>query len=126
MRVPTLRIRISTFPAGTLPAVGGEIDFDTAPQLQDAVDAAQHSPDRPLHLDMADISFCDCSGLNLLLRARTRGPVWPQGARPQLLQLLTVSGTREMFLSPPSPRPEYPACPRPRNHADSRQSERSA
>lgn len=123
MRVPALHIRISTLPAGTLLAVAGEIDLDTAPQLQNAVDAAQHSPDRPLHLDVAEVSFCDCSGLNLLLRARTRGPVWLRGTQPQLLQLLTLTGTREMFLSPPSPRPALPACPRQRTHAESRRSE---
>ncbi|MFD7856194.1 STAS domain-containing protein [Streptomyces microflavus] len=123
MTAPTLSIHISTLPAGTLVAVGGEIDLHTAPQLQDAVDAAQHGPDRPLHLDMTDVSFCDCSGLNVLLRARTRGPVRIQGAQPILLHVLTLTGTRDMFLSPPSAQSELPARPRQRTHAESRRPE---
>ncbi|MEU5137427.1 STAS domain-containing protein [Streptomyces californicus] len=117
MRPPALRIRFSAHPAGTLVAVSGEIDLHTAPQLQHAIDAAEHGPDNPLHLDMADVSFCDCSGLNVLLRARTRGPVWIRGARPQLLHLLTVTQTRDMFPSS-SAQPQLPARPRQRTHTD--------
>ncbi|MFE3991692.1 hypothetical protein ACFXPW_08375 [Streptomyces goshikiensis] len=46
-----------------------------------------------------------------VLRARARGTVRIRGARTQLLQLLTLSGIREVFISPPSPLPEPAGLP---------------
>ncbi|MFG3281260.1 STAS domain-containing protein [Streptomyces sp. NPDC048111] len=50
--------------------VGGELDFDTAPQLYDALTAALCQAAGGVDLDLDAVSFCDCSGLNVLLRAR--------------------------------------------------------
>ncbi|MFF3216998.1 STAS domain-containing protein [Streptomyces sp. NPDC002886] len=109
MTEPILRIRAHALPGSTLLTVSGEIDLDTAPQLQAAVDAARHGPGRALLLDMAGVDFCDCSGLTVLMRARDRGPVQVHGARPQLLQLLTSTGTRDLLFGPVAP--QALACP---------------
>ncbi|MFI5761789.1 STAS domain-containing protein [Streptomyces sp. NPDC051563] len=74
MTEPTLRIRVSALAGTMLLTVSGEIDLDTAPQLQDAVDAARPGPGRSLLLDMSGVDFCDCSGLTVLMRAGAANP----------------------------------------------------
>ncbi|MGR4878243.1 STAS domain-containing protein [Streptomyces sp. LARHCF249] len=51
---------------------GGEIDYDTAPLLRDALDEALSDSVRRVDVDFADVSFCDCSGLRVLLWADRR------------------------------------------------------
>ncbi|MFE5522044.1 STAS domain-containing protein [Streptomyces virginiae] len=52
-------------------AVTGEVDLTTIPFFQDALEDALISRPRHLQVDFAQVTFCDCSGLNALLRART-------------------------------------------------------
>lgn len=53
--------------------VAGELDIATAPLLEDAVATAQ-AADRPLVVDMTTTTFCDSTGMTVVLRAhRTAG-----------------------------------------------------
>ncbi len=78
----------------------GEVDLGTAPGLRRTICAClgQHHP-YALDLHLAEVSFCDCTGLNTLLWARleaadagaalfVRGPLQRGVAR-----LLSVTGT---------------------------------
>ncbi|WP_404953490.1 STAS domain-containing protein [Streptomyces sp. 147326] len=50
--------------------VSGEIDFDNAGILRDALLTALVSHRGTLLLDLSRVTFCDCAGLNVLLAAR--------------------------------------------------------
>ncbi|MER8188702.1 STAS domain-containing protein [Kitasatospora sp. NPDC094015] len=53
-----------------LVALAGELDLDTMAPAGEVLDQALAAgPDRMV-VDLADVSFCDSSGLNLLLRTR--------------------------------------------------------
>ncbi|MFJ3841990.1 STAS domain-containing protein [Streptomyces sp. NPDC090054] len=51
--------------------VAGEIDLETSPVLRLTLLEALASRPRRLAIDFTRVTFCDCSGLNTLLRART-------------------------------------------------------
>ncbi|GAA2613630.1 STAS domain-containing protein [Actinomadura fulvescens] len=52
----------------------GELDIAGVPQMQSAMDSPLATMDPPyIALDLADLSFCDSSGLNVILRAWKRG-----------------------------------------------------
>ncbi|WP_327732771.1 STAS domain-containing protein [Streptomyces nojiriensis] len=50
--------------------VSGEIDFDNATFLREALLAALVSHRATLFVDLGRVTFCDCAGLNTLLTAR--------------------------------------------------------
>lgn len=79
--------------------LAGDIDLDTAPRLRHAMGDCLRQRPTMVHLDISDVAFCDCAGLNALLWARAqadgapaafelRGPVQPPVAR-----LLDLTGT---------------------------------
>ncbi|MFF6993323.1 ANTAR domain-containing protein [Streptomyces sp. NPDC010273] len=61
-----------THPAGirTVLSVSGETDADTEEALQRALRLALARSSEGVDLDLAEAGFCDCSGLNVLLRVR--------------------------------------------------------
>ncbi|AXE24828.1 hypothetical protein C0216_16455 [Streptomyces globosus] len=84
--------------------VSGEMDLDHAAELRTALDTAiSRAPDRAdVVVDLRHSSFCDSSGLTVLLAARERA--WAGGhamrlAAPshQLLRLLELTGSVELF-----------------------------
>jgi anti-sigma B factor antagonist len=87
---------------GVVVIVHGELDLCTAPDLERALgDMISRYPD--VVLDLSGLEFCDCYGLNLLLRANRRAA--ERGARlrlarplaPGLARLLALTGTRSVF-----------------------------
>ncbi len=52
--------------------MSGELDLATSPQLQKAADEALADCPRGVEIDLGSVTFCDCSGLNVLLGARAR------------------------------------------------------
>ncbi|MFG2841067.1 STAS domain-containing protein [Streptomyces zaomyceticus] len=92
-------------PPGTcVLAVAGEVDIDTAPALSIALDAALCGSPAPksLVVDCSGLRFCECTGLNELLRARhTAAGVGIgfalAGLSPQVARLLDLTGTRAVF-----------------------------
>ncbi|MFD3698815.1 STAS domain-containing protein [Streptomyces sp. NPDC058646] len=84
--------------------VGGEMDIDRAPMLWEAVEAVITRPDSPgeVVVDLAELTFCDSSGLNALLQARITAE--KHGRRlslrapsPQVVHLLELTGTAKLF-----------------------------
>ncbi|MFE9565921.1 STAS domain-containing protein [Streptomyces sp. NPDC006487] len=69
--VEDLAIGVEAGPPGTMRIrVRGEIDFDNASLLRDILLTALSAHRRTLLLDLEQISFCDCAGLNALLTCR--------------------------------------------------------
>ncbi|MBD0710264.1 hypothetical protein BU197_18350 [Streptomyces sp. CBMA291] len=104
-----MRLRTERFGAGTLARVDGEIDMDTAGELEAALTRTltEGPPGASLALDLSGVSFCDSSGLNTLLRLRLlalshRTPLTIPKASPRVTHLLTLTGTADLFGHPGS------------------------
>ncbi|MFH9970032.1 ANTAR domain-containing protein [Streptomyces mirabilis] len=65
-------LKVAAYPAGgrTVVVVAGELDIDTEQALQHGLREALAQSVHGLDLDLAGVGFCDCSGLNVLLRIR--------------------------------------------------------
>ncbi|WP_431683409.1 STAS domain-containing protein [Kitasatospora sp. KL5] len=95
---------------GPLLKVAGEMDRETAPRLADALRQPWASRTVPtaVRVDLAAVTFCDSSGLNVLLdadrQARDRGTVLLLMNPPdQVRRLLAVTGTDEVLTVRPAP-----------------------
>lgn len=93
--------------------VAGELDQDTAPQLQRAVSAALRGHPAALHIDLAAVPFADSAGLHILLDTRSRLEGWggtlTVDAGKQIRELLRLTGTTSLFTlldGAPSPTPK--------------------
>ncbi|AEW97817.1 MULTISPECIES: STAS domain-containing protein [Streptomycetaceae] len=102
MPSPPIIVRSTVADRAAVISVAGELDMETAPELRLAVSACLQQGPRSLSIDLSRVSFCDCSGLNALLRARRLTA--EAGVRlrllcprPQLLALLANSDTAHCF-----------------------------
>ncbi|HSA51274.1 MAG TPA: STAS domain-containing protein [Yinghuangia sp.] len=119
--VGQLRIDYGADEAGVVCRVGGEIDYDAANQLREAVDAAvgeaaarPHPAPRKLWIDTTAVTFCDSTGLNGLLRAhsacRSQGVELVLVPGECVLRLLELTDTKDLFaIAPAPPTPRQPA-----------------
>ncbi|PRX99614.1 STAS domain-containing protein [Allonocardiopsis opalescens] len=101
--VPDVELKVSSqYRADhALVTVNGEIDLYTAPQLnRELADAISGSPH--LVVDLAQVDFCDSTGMNVLLaamkRSRERGGSFVLLApRPAVRKILQVTGLDGVF-----------------------------
>ncbi|MBT2207848.1 STAS domain-containing protein [Actinomadura sp. NEAU-AAG7] len=89
-------------PGATVVALRGELDMATAPALREALRIALRDPGALVVIDLADVTFCDASGLALLVGTRRRteregAAVVLAAPRPQLARLLEISGLDRYF-----------------------------
>lgn len=89
---------------GAVVSIGGELDIVSAPRLRGAlVEALEACEDGGrLVLDLSEVTFCDSTGLNTLLRARRRAVsdhrfLVIRAASPQVTHLLEVTGAAHLF-----------------------------
>ncbi|MFE1024579.1 STAS domain-containing protein [Streptomyces sp. NPDC058818] len=64
----TLRTRTTT--AGPVIEIAGDLDYDTADKVRAALPGLGLRPGQQLVLDLAGLSFCDSSGITVLIAAR--------------------------------------------------------
>ncbi|MFF4012399.1 STAS domain-containing protein [Streptomyces sp. NPDC001717] len=95
---------VSSSDQRTVVHVGGEMDIDRAPMLIEGLTAVITQPGGPreIVLDVAEMTFCDSSGINALIAglhaAQKHGRnLSLRGPRPQLLRLLELTGTDKLF-----------------------------
>ncbi|WP_420310360.1 ANTAR domain-containing protein [Streptomyces sp. YS-B37] len=86
----------------TLVAVSGALDLLTEQALYEALREVLGRSVRGIDLDLRGIDFCDCSGLNTLLRVRRQArdegrTVAIQTASAAVHRLLSVTRTRSLF-----------------------------
>jgi anti-sigma B factor antagonist len=87
--------------------VAGELDMATAPQLQQEVSRLVDAGKTNLVFDLAEVSFCDSTGLSVFVRARNRCEAAGGGVRlaaPQraVQRILEVSGLVEVLHTYPT------------------------
>jgi len=84
----------------TTVALSGEIDLATASELETKVESLVAEGTNRLVVDLHDVSFCDSTGLNALVRARNRCVAaggWLRITRPvgEVAEVLRISGLWE-------------------------------
>ncbi|MFJ2394851.1 STAS domain-containing protein [Streptomyces sp. NPDC087843] len=82
----------------TVIAVAGEADLDNVGSLGAALDAAARTPEGPVVLDLAELTFADSTTINVVLRAYgVLGPRLRLAAlTPFLERVLGVTGVSEV------------------------------
>ncbi|MDW4910037.1 ANTAR domain-containing protein [Streptomyces sp. ADMS] len=95
---------IETHPSGykTLVVVSGAIDIVSEQALHNGLRQALTRSDRGIDLDLSGVDFCDCSGLNVLLRLRRRALddgkiITIRAAGAAVFRLLSITGTLPLF-----------------------------
>lgn len=82
--------------------VVGEIDFGSAPELRVRLHQVVTGGTGRLILDVSGVTFCDSSGLGVLIGARSLllahgGTLSVVGAAGQVARLLQITGLERMF-----------------------------
>lgn len=82
----------------------GELDFHTGPRLRACLDEAPLEPGAVLVLDLSGITYCDSTGVSVLVygyrRANAAGATLAlAGAAPAIFRLLTFTGLGRLFSS---------------------------
>ena len=97
-------LRVETHPDGdrVTVAVSGELDIDTEQALHEALREALHRSAGGIDVDLAEVDFCDCSGLNVLLCVRRQALADAKtltigSTGPSVDRLLSLTGTRALF-----------------------------
>ncbi|MER5726868.1 STAS domain-containing protein [Streptomyces sp. NPDC002138] len=80
----------------------GALDLDGTAQLRAALTHCFARRSGRIVLDLAELRFCDCAGLNVLLEAkatadRIGSPLCVEGARAQVARLFALTGVDELF-----------------------------
>ena len=83
-------------------SVAGELDMATAPHLQAHITELLESGQDRLVFDLADVSFCDSTGLSVFVRAKNSsdaagGTVRLAAPQRGVLRILEVSGLVEVL-----------------------------
>lgn len=101
---PPMAVTVTDTSQGVTVTVRGEIDLAVADRLRQALAHAvtRCATGAEVGLDLGSVTFCDCSGLNVLLRARRsarsehRSLAITAAARP-VARLLEATGTAALF-----------------------------
>ena len=84
-------VEVDDTPTARVARVSGEIDLQSAPQLEEYL---AHSDGKPLLVDMSRVTFLDSSGLSALLRLRAGADsvrvINPSEPVAQLLRLVDL------------------------------------
>jgi anti-anti-sigma factor len=83
--------------------VSGELDLNSADKLEEAIRVAEKAIARAILIDLTNLRFMDCTGLNVMLEAHTRSR--QDGDRIRFLpskydavrQLVAITGASRMF-----------------------------
>lgn len=86
--------------------VSGELDLESDEVLQQTLNDALAHADGGLELDLADVDFCDCSALNVLLQVHHRARADAKhlvlrATSPAVRRLLELTGTLDLFTAAP-------------------------
>jgi anti-sigma B factor antagonist len=80
----------------------GELDMDTAPQLNDAIDRLATAGQRRFLLDLTELTFCDSTGIAAFIRGNNRvsadgGWLRVTGATGRVARVLDVTGLADVL-----------------------------
>ncbi|MEU8799085.1 STAS domain-containing protein [Spirillospora sp. NPDC048819] len=101
------RLTRERFAEDTVIAISGELDIASTPALRERLHTALRDTGPYVVIDLSGVTFCDASGLALLVDARRRTEpkgttVVLAGPRPQMARLLRLTGLARVFTIRPS------------------------
>ncbi|WP_165958820.1 STAS domain-containing protein [Actinomadura sp. KC345] len=104
---PEAGLRRERFGEHTVIAISGDLDIASTPALRERLNAALRDTGPLVVIDLSGVTFCDASGLALLVGARRRTlpkgvTVVLAGPRPQVNRLLRVTGLSRVFTVRPT------------------------
>jgi anti-sigma B factor antagonist len=81
----------------TVISVGGELDLETAPQLQDQISTLMEQGVQRFVIDLSGVTFCDSTGLSVFVRTKntsdeTGGDIRLASPQPGVRRILQISG----------------------------------
>ncbi|WP_067479048.1 STAS domain-containing protein [Actinomadura hibisca] len=88
--------------SATVLAVSGELDHHTAPELTEAIRETSFSPETPVVIDLSDLSYCDSTGITVLVSAYKRAQQHDArlilvGLNPDLTRVFHIVGLNQIF-----------------------------
>jgi anti-anti-sigma factor len=100
---PGLTIGTEADGGRTRVSVAGELGLEVGEELRGALRAALAHTDEGIDLDLSGVSFCDCSGLNVLLAVREQALAEGKSVTLDRIssvveRLLSLTGTLPLFL----------------------------
>ncbi|KJS59874.1 hypothetical protein VM95_24655 [Streptomyces rubellomurinus] len=95
-------VEVSPWAEGTVVSLYGELDLDSAAELDGVLAAALGEPATVVVVDCAGLEFCDSTGLNALLRGQARAEadgsrIELARPRPLVLRMLELTGATDAF-----------------------------
>lgn len=86
----------------TVLAISGELDISTTAGLRDRIAAVLEDGARLVVIDLSRVSFCDASGLRMLVAVRRKADAYGcavalAGPRPHVRKLLRITGLDQAF-----------------------------
>jgi anti-anti-sigma factor len=86
----------------TILTISGELDIATTAAVGDRIAAVLDESALPVIIDLSGVSFCDASGLRMLLTVRRRADAYGRavalaGPRPNVGKLLRITGLDRAF-----------------------------
>ncbi|MET9557247.1 STAS domain-containing protein [Streptomyces sp. NPDC006645] len=114
--ITALTLTTRETPAGPVIRVRGDLDNESAAQFHTAVDAAPVRPGHVLTIDLADLTFCDSSGITALIAARNRAhalgaDITLTAVPAPTARTMRVLGLDQIFPLHPAPDPADPRPP---------------
>lgn len=99
----SLSVRTGHTTTGAQLTVAGEIDLDSAPQLRGSLTLCLLDGHSVIDVDLAEVTFCDCSGLRVFLDAakaagEAGGVLRLHNPSPLVARLFTLTGTGTLLL----------------------------
>ena len=97
-----VRLFVRLLPGHSVLAICGDLDIATTAALRDQIAMVLENTTAPVIIDLSGVSFCDASGLALLVGAQRRArlyglPVVLVGLRRNVDELLRISGLDHAF-----------------------------
>jgi anti-anti-sigma factor len=95
-------VEVDRAPARAVVTVRGEVDLASAPSLKATLDPLVE-PGTGLVVDMSDVTFCDSSGLSVLVQCRELAsdsgadPLRLVITRPSITRVFDVTGLDQVF-----------------------------
>ena len=99
----TLTATRRSHPAGaTVVAVTGELDHHTARELTQAIDETPFHPDAPVVIDLTGLTYCDSTGITVLVTAYNRAQqadaqLFFVGLSADLMRVFHIVGLDQLF-----------------------------
>ncbi|MFF6995358.1 STAS domain-containing protein [Streptomyces sp. NPDC008313] len=102
-----LTLTTRSTPAGPVLELAGDLDHATAPQVRDCLERLDLRGGQQLIVDLSGLTFCDSSGITVLIAARNRalgagGGIALAAVPDRVLRMFRMVGLEQVFATHPT------------------------